>query len=129
MAYTTQPRARVARNHGLQHATGEYIYFMDSDDILDTTALQHCYDTCESKSLDFVFFDAEKIMETSAYLPGYNRKDKISDKIWKGTELLEYELEQYIFSASCCLCFTVIHSFRNISMDSLQVSFMKIIFL
>ena len=34
----------VARNLALQHATGEYIYMMDSDDILeDSDALEICY--------------------------------------------------------------------------------------
>lgn len=46
----------VARNRGLLHATGKYIYFMDSDDILDTQALRHCHDLCEKRELDFIFF-------------------------------------------------------------------------
>ena len=45
----------VARNRGLLHATGKYIYFMDSDDMLDTQALQRCHDLCRRKELDFVF--------------------------------------------------------------------------
>ena len=52
----------------------------DSDDILDWTALQKCYLTCEEDNLDFVFFDAEPITSSgkNENIPNYNRKKYIN---------------------------------------------------
>lgn len=54
----------AARNLALQHATGKYIYMMDSDDVLkDSNALQTCYDYAENNQADFIFFDGESFSE------------------------------------------------------------------
>jgi len=54
----------AARNLALQHATGKYIYMMDSDDVLkDSDALQTCYDYIEKNQADFIFFDGESFSE------------------------------------------------------------------
>ena len=54
----------VARNLALQHATGEYIYMMDSDDKLaDPNALRICYDYAEKNHAEFIFFDGESFSE------------------------------------------------------------------
>ena len=46
----------VARNHALQYAKGEYIYMMDSDDVLyDPDALKNCYEYAEKNKADFIF--------------------------------------------------------------------------
>lgn len=45
-----------ARNNGLNNAVGEYIYFMDSDDILETDTLKDCYNVVKGDNLDFVMF-------------------------------------------------------------------------
>ena len=49
----------VARNTGIQNASGNYFYFMDSDDYLENEALELCFEKAESNNLDFVLFDAE----------------------------------------------------------------------
>ena len=45
-------------------AHGRYIYFMDSDDLLEKDAMDLCYRKCEEEQLDFVFFDAQKLSLT-----------------------------------------------------------------
>lgn len=65
----------AARNIALQHATGQYIYMMDSDDILDNPdTLQICYDYAESNQADFVFFDGESFSENHSNRTSWNTK-------------------------------------------------------
>ena len=96
----------VARNSGMRFATGEYIYFMDSDDILELDALEKCYKECKDNSLDFVCFDAELLNCESrpTSIPDYNRKDKIdSETIYRGEDLFAYELAHKLFRPSVWL--------------------------
>lgn len=47
-----------ARNYGLKHVDGEYLYMMDADDILDLNAFEDFYPICKKKNLDFLVFKA-----------------------------------------------------------------------
>ena len=46
------------RNAGLKNASGEYIYFLDSDDYIVDNAIENLVMTAESNQADLVFFDA-----------------------------------------------------------------------
>jgi glycosyltransferase involved in cell wall biosynthesis len=65
----------VTRNLALQHATGKYIYMMDSDDILhDPNALQISYEYAEKNQADFIFFDGDILQEEGAEHLSWNYK-------------------------------------------------------
>lgn len=46
-----------ARNRGLQMATGEYIQFIDADDVINIFHYEYCLNTAETKSPEMVVFD------------------------------------------------------------------------
>ena len=57
--------AGQARNNGLQHANGEYIVFLDSDDCLDKEMCELLYWHAENLNVDLVLFDSRWYFEDS----------------------------------------------------------------
>ncbi len=51
------------RNYGLDRAAGKYIYMIDSDDMLETDALEILYAAAEKDDLDGIMFDSKVIFE------------------------------------------------------------------
>ncbi|MFV0557815.1 MAG: glycosyltransferase family 2 protein [Enterococcus sp.] len=52
-----------ARNSGLKEATGEFIYFFDSDDLMDAELVSECVDFMQVNHLDLVHFNCELLVE------------------------------------------------------------------
>ena len=71
--------AYLARKAGVDIACGEFVYFMDSDDILDTNAFLELMEIVEREHLDQIIFSAEVFSDegdTEAFLKqraGYKR--------------------------------------------------------
>lgn len=61
-----------ARNHALKYAVGDFVYFIDSDDLLKPGALSTCYRECVANNLDIVYFDADAFFENDALKKEYS---------------------------------------------------------
>ncbi|MGL4852006.1 MAG: glycosyltransferase family 2 protein [Phocaeicola sp.] len=97
-----------ARNAGMPYVTGEFLYYMDSDDQLESQCLQSCYDYCKAEGLDFVCFDAEALQsEMAPYMQDYNRSHLIkSEQVYKGGDLFQRLVKNGGFRASVWLIFS-----------------------
>lgn len=103
----------VARNVALQHATGEYIYMMDSDDVLSTPdALLSCYEYAQRNKADFVFFDREQFSEEHSYIasPVHSTKFAKENIKYDGESLLNIMLDTASYNAVVWLLF-INHNF------------------
>lgn len=66
----------VARNTGFDLSCGEYVYFLDSDDLLEPDALEELLSTMEGSNADFAFFEAITFRDQdpdAAVVQGYFR--------------------------------------------------------
>ncbi len=55
-----------ARNQGLEHVTGEYVWFFDSDNLLHPQAAEIMLRACEGNKADFAYTPVERVQEEAA---------------------------------------------------------------
>lgn len=90
-----------ARNFALNHICGEYLYFMDADDILDVNAFEDFYPISKSKNLDFLIFKAKRydVIEKRCYETDYYSMPILSKHV--GENVFSFkDLDNLIFNIS-----------------------------
>lgn len=110
----------MARNAALPHATGKYIYMMDSDDVLSKPdALQICYDYAESNQADFIFFDGERFCNDISNCHSSIKRTHLIDenRRYNGEDILNLMLDHRTHNSVVWLLL-INHDFmKNLGLD------------
>ncbi len=101
-----------ARNTGVRAASGEYLYFMDSDDVLYPDALETCVENMIQRDLEFICFnmgafgeEPEMAKFAGRFNSKYFKRTLDDEKVYTGQELFA-ELKQkkaYIAPVQSCM--------------------------
>ena len=94
----------AARNTGLEQATGKYVWFVDSDDIICPNSLEELYNVAETNETDMICFNLsynEKYNEMIIPSDTCNR----SEKIYSGKELFRICVYDRTWRESSCIKF------------------------
>lgn len=83
----------AARNLGMRHASGKYVFFLDSDDYIRENCLEELYDHAEKNRLDFVTYDSEIFVECAGERKDFSEYDRsmlgiAEDKVYRGRDYL-----------------------------------------
>lgn len=96
----------AARNDGMRYAHGDYLYFIDSDDFLDTSALESLVALSKENDLDAAlfgiqpFYESDELHRTHSF-DAYYDKESVSG-IYSGVEYLREAKERGTFLISAC---------------------------
>lgn len=95
----------TARNNGLKHATGEYIWFIDSDDYIPQNILSEILTQLKSNELDILYFDWREISENGKEIPPFAPHLHSRDSsVMQGTSFMEKVLNNYLYT--CCFAYS-----------------------
>lgn len=94
----------AARNEGLRHATGDYIYFIDSDDYLVRNALERLYNIAIQHSTDLIIFKLINFEHDTRFVISkrYHEMSFLSD--YKRTIFNHKDIKDYIFNLDVTPC-------------------------
>lgn len=84
-----------ARNTGIRHATGKYLWFVDSDDYIESNVLKELLDFIEKKELEILRFNYEAVKENGNIIAKKNNSLHsivYSENIVTGEEFLSKQL-------------------------------------
>jgi len=121
ISYEKNQGVSVCRNTGLEHAVGQYIYFFDSDDILEPDCLELCYQKMNTDNSDFLIFDGISFYENGikpSFNASYQRTSLLENKQYTGADLAEFLHQKKAYTCSICLCFI-----RKSYLDGIALSF------
>ncbi|MCD7733656.1 MAG: glycosyltransferase [Clostridiales bacterium] len=101
-----------SRNVAMETATGDYLYFMDSDDWLEPDALEQLYARASGDRLDIVYFDAVSFFENEdmqkehpEFVNNYTRSGSY-DQVYDGPSLFTlFRLSRSYYPAVWAQCF------------------------
>ncbi len=95
----------MARNCGLDHATGDFIYFIDSDDLLKSHALEDLYGKAAEMDLDMVIFKLINFIDetgetfSTKYYDMKFLKKAVGDRVFYHGDLKPEEIYRVAVSA------------------------------
>ncbi|MCR8746795.1 glycosyltransferase family 2 protein [Romboutsia lituseburensis] len=85
-----------ARNTGINHSRGKYIYMLDSDDFIEPELLEKMNKKLEENKLDIVFCGYDMVDEYNNQLFSYNDKFNYLDSIISGIDAFNLIINQKI---------------------------------
>ena len=99
----------ATRNLGIKLAQGEILLFVDSDDQIESSTLEVCYNQIVNNNLDILFFDAQSVYESEDlkekftwYQNAYTRSKEYNE-ILSGEEMFNKMMSCGDYIVSACM--------------------------
>lgn len=89
----------VARNQGIKIARGEYVYFVDSDDIVSDNFIEKALNRAKREKLDVLMFSFENFADDFETYKKYEERIKrkkrsvVPETILSGIRMMKYQLD------------------------------------
>lgn len=94
----TNKGVSAARNEGLKHAKGKYIWFIDPDDFIQDNCIRKILRVLENNELDILWIKWKRFDENGIVLPPFKDERKSEDtRVMNGMDFLENVLKNCAF--------------------------------